>query len=326
MAQDPRFSYNLSVTSALPAVPTTDSDLREAFETHRTETNLASLRAGVIVASVIQAPYIWLEWEILLPYFWVMQLFRATWLVPALLALAASNSPWIRRHVNAVIFAIFFACGTFVCFGGSLDETQPSPYMMTILIMIIGVASVTLWKLPIALLFNGSLYAVYLAFTLSAQGGIGNVATFATTQVFVLGLGGTIIVFQQLRYRLEYSATKARIELEQAKDSLEEAYDQLQEVDRLKSEFFANVSHELRTPLTLILSPVDELLEKLRPSAERDALKVVRRNATRLLRMIDVLRSRRWHCVLCHPARQIAGVELRDPKAKPTRLQPSQVQ
>ncbi|MBW2381035.1 MAG: response regulator, partial [Deltaproteobacteria bacterium] len=61
------------------------------------------------------------------------------------------------------------------------------------------------------------------------------------------------------------------------------------EVDRLKSEFFANISHELRTPLTLILSPVDELLEKLRPSAERDALTVVRRNATRLLRMIDDL-------------------------------------
>jgi signal transduction histidine kinase len=70
---------------------------------------------------------------------------------------------------------------------------------------------------------------------------------------------------------------------------LERAYEQLQEVDRLKSEFFANVSHELRTPLTLILSPVDQLLEKLQPSAERDALKVVRRNATRLLRMIDDL-------------------------------------
>ena len=155
--------------------------------------------------------------------------------------------------------------------------------------MVIGVASVTLWRLPIALLFNSSLYVVYLAFTLSSEEGIGSAATFATTQVFILGLGGTIIVFQQLRYRLEYRATADRKELEQAKDSLEQAYKQLQEVDRLKSEFFANVSHELRTPLTLILSPVDDLLDKLRPSPERNALKVVRRNATRLLRMIDDL-------------------------------------
>jgi signal transduction histidine kinase len=88
---------------------------------------------------------------------------------------------------------------------------------------------------------------------------------------------------------LEWREFSSRFELQRTKTSLELAYKQLQEVDRLKSEFFANVSHELRTPLTLILSPVDDLLDKLRPSAERDALKVVRRNATRLLRMIDDL-------------------------------------
>ena len=79
------------------------------------------------------------------------------------------------------------------------------------------------------------------------------------------------------------------MEVQAARSDLERAFEQLQELDRLKSEFFANISHELRTPLTLILSPVDELLDQLRPSAERDALKVVRRNATRLLRMIDDL-------------------------------------
>ena len=277
------------MANALPGDQTTESYLRDAFETHRNETNTASLRTGVIVTLAIQPPYIWLEWEILRPYFWIMQLLRVAWLVPGLLAFAASNRPWMRRHVDAVIFAIFFACGAFICFGGSLDETQPSPYMMTILIMVIGVASVTLWKLPTALVFNGSLYAVYLAFTLSAHNGLGSVTTFATTQVFIVGLGGTIIVFQQLRYRLEYGATRDRLELVRAKGSLEQAFQQLQEIDRVKSEFFANVSHELRTPLTLIVSPVDELLEKLEPSAARDALKVVRRNATRLLRMIDDL-------------------------------------
>jgi signal transduction histidine kinase len=70
---------------------------------------------------------------------------------------------------------------------------------------------------------------------------------------------------------------------------LADALQQAHEVDKLKSEFFANISHELRTPLTLILSPVDELLGNLRHGAERDALQVVRRNAARLLRMIDDL-------------------------------------
>lgn len=292
---------------------------------------MMSLRVGILVTLVIQVPYVWLEWEILRPHFWLMQLLRASWLVPGLVALAASSGEWVRKHVDALIFAIFFGCGAFICFGGSLDETRPSPYMMTILIMVIGVASVTLWRWPLALVFNGSLYAIYLGFTLSATESIDNLGAFAATQIFIVGLGGTVIVFQQLRYRLEFRNIEGRLELQQAKDSLEQAYKQLQEIDRLKSEFFANVSHELRTPLTLILSPVDELLDKLRPSAERDALKVVRRNATRLLRMIDDLldlarleagglRLRIMQVDLCDLAKRVAENAMPAAKAKNVEL------
>ncbi|MGZ6123603.1 MAG: ATP-binding protein [Myxococcales bacterium] len=73
---------------------------------------------------------------------------------------------------------------------------------------------------------------------------------------------------------------------------LEKANERLRELDRLKSEFFANVSHELRTPLTLILAPAASLSRETQgPLAEgqRTLVETIHRNATRLLQLINDL-------------------------------------
>jgi PAS domain S-box-containing protein len=74
-----------------------------------------------------------------------------------------------------------------------------------------------------------------------------------------------------------------------ANDEITRLYQQAQEIDQLKTEFFATVSHELRTPLTLILGPVERLLATATSEALRRELDVVGRNARLLLRHVNDL-------------------------------------
>ncbi|CAN5617520.1 two-component regulator propeller domain-containing protein [soil metagenome] len=61
------------------------------------------------------------------------------------------------------------------------------------------------------------------------------------------------------------------------------------ELNEKKIAFFTNVSHEFRTPLSLIINPIKDLLHKKENHTENRELKVIYRNAQRLLRLVDQL-------------------------------------
>lgn len=82
-----------------------------------------------------------------------------------------------------------------------------------------------------------------------------------------------------------------RTDLERSKKALEEAHEQLKEVDRLKSEFLNTVSHELRTPLTSIKAFAEILLENQAEDLDTQVefLGIINKEADRLTRLINNL-------------------------------------
>jgi len=87
---------------------------------------------------------------------------------------------------------------------------------------------------------------------------------------------------QKLTNMLKVEVAQQTKELKQQKQTVEDLLIK-------KNELFANISHEFRTPLTLILGPIDELLKSNFHHSDVNKLKMVNRNANRLLTMIEQL-------------------------------------
>jgi PAS domain S-box-containing protein len=73
-------------------------------------------------------------------------------------------------------------------------------------------------------------------------------------------------------------------------EALQRSVDELQELDRLKSDFIATVSHELRTPLTSIRGYTEILFDDPElGSAQRGIIGIIDRNGQRLMDLIEDL-------------------------------------
>lgn len=87
------------------------------------------------------------------------------------------------------------------------------------------------------------------------------------------------------KIRRRFALEQERLQAEQERKEAE----RVRELDRLKIKFLTNLSHEFRTPISLILGPVDKLLMQERYEGATGQLHMIKRNARRLLNLVNQL-------------------------------------
>jgi signal transduction histidine kinase/ligand-binding sensor domain-containing protein/DNA-binding response OmpR family regulator len=97
--------------------------------------------------------------------------------------------------------------------------------------------------------------------------------------IVLIVLGYSIYIFISNREKLKHQLVSER-----------QSARKMQELERLKHQFFMNISHEIRTPLSLIVGPLEKIANSdMNKSAILSHLDLVKRNATNLMKLVNQL-------------------------------------
>ena len=106
---------------------------------------------------------------------------------------------------------------------------------------------------------------------------------FVAFILFVARYRGIQKIEQKFALEQERLQAKQQLEVERKETERQRAFDQV------KIKFLTNLSHEFRTPISLIVGPIENLLDKEQDGERLNQLSMIKRNARRLLNLVNQL-------------------------------------
>jgi signal transduction histidine kinase len=201
----------------------------------------------------------------------------------------------VRRHFFARYAERLSAAYMVLCAAGISVMTVfmgglASPYYAGLSLAMVAIGLLFVWPGWLVFLAHASIVATFVLPNLLLNRS--DPATAVSNLFFLVSTGIIASVGQIVALRTARAQVESQMMIEHTKGDLERANQKLQQVDRLKSQFFANVTHELRTPLTMILAPIESILSgDFGPltNVQRSYMEANWRNGVRLLKLINDL-------------------------------------
>src|SRR5579884_518425 len=191
-------------------------------------------------------------------------------------------TPFGKRHPSLLGMLAYLVIGFIISGMAFATGGHASPYYAGLNLVILGLSVLMPWGLKEAAVTDGLLYLSYIVPILFFTE-ISDKQIFINNNFFLLCTIVISLTATYYGYRLRFQECKSRARLQIA-------YTKLQELDQVKTQFFANISHELRTPLTLILAPLESILHRENLSGDRrEDLNSMYQNGLRLLKLINNL-------------------------------------
>jgi signal transduction histidine kinase len=178
---------------------------------------------------------------------------------------------WVMVPIVAISWMIY------------LTEGSQSPYYAGLLLVNMGVCTLFSWSAIEATCCCLAIFSCYLAACVFNPTPIN--AHYLLNNLFFIVLTAIICIIGC------HFTARRRFEDFRLRNEIDVKNKELAEMDRLRSQFFANVSHELRTPLTLIIAPIEDILRRGHQLSDEvaETMEIARQNALRLLKLINDL-------------------------------------